>query len=75
MWTQFMQLCKKPGEKNQHFNGVWTHDLVRCSNQLSYEATDGGSWLIKCSYIPVKKMNVTDVYEMNHIRTAKMKSN
>ena len=71
-----MQLCKKPGEKkNQYFNGVWTHDLVRCSNQLSYEATDGGSWLIKCSYIPVKKMNVTDVYEMNHIRTAKMKSN
>ena len=33
--------------KSQHFNGVWTHDLgipVRGSNQLSYEATDVGSW-------------------------------
>ena len=33
---------------NQDFNGVWTRDLeipVRCSNQLSYEGTDVGSWL------------------------------
>ena len=34
-------------KKIQHFKGVWTHDLailVQCSNQLSYEATDFGSW-------------------------------
>ena len=32
--------------KSQDFNGVWTCNLtipVRCSNQLSYEATDVGS--------------------------------
>ena len=33
--------------KGQDFNGVWTRNLaipVRRSNQLSYEATDVGSW-------------------------------
>ena len=33
--------------KSQDFNGVWTRDLeipVRDPNQLSYEATDIGSW-------------------------------
>ena len=33
--------------KIQDFNGVWTRDLpipVRRSNQLSYEATDVGTW-------------------------------
>ena len=44
LWTQFMQLHKKPeNKKNQDFNGIWTRDLaipVRRSNQLSYEATD-----------------------------------
>ena len=33
--------------KSKDFNGVWTHDVaipVRHSNQLSYEATDFGSW-------------------------------
>ena len=28
-----------------------------------------------CSYVPVKEMNVIDVYEINHIRTAEMNSN
>ena len=45
------------------------------SNQLSYETTAVGSWSIMCSYVPVKDMNVIDVYEINHIRTAEMKSN
>ena len=27
------------------------------------------------SYVPEKEMNVTNVYEINHIRTAQMKSN
>ena len=56
---------------------VWTHDLtipVRCSSQLSYKATDVGSWSIMCSYVPLKEMNVTDEYEMNHIRSAEMKA-
>ena len=45
-------------KKIQDFNGVWTHDLaipVRCSNQLSYEATDVWSWSIMCSYVPLEK--------------------
>ena len=48
-----MQLRKKPAEK-ESLNGIWTRDLaipVRCSNQLSYEATDVGSWSIMCSYV------------------------
>ena len=44
LWTQFMQLRKKPEKKKiQDFNGIWTRDLaipVRRPNQLSYEATD-----------------------------------
>ena len=46
LWTQFLQL-RKEAWKIQDFNGVWTRDLaipVRRSNQLSYEATDVGSW-------------------------------
>ena len=65
-------------KKIQDFNVVWTRDLaipVRCSNLLSYEATDVGSWSIMSSYVPVKEMNVIDLYEINHIRTAEMKSN
>ena len=45
-WTQFKQL-RTEAWKSQDFNGVWTRDLaipVRHSNQLSYEATDVGSW-------------------------------
>ena len=60
--------CVRSLKKIQHFKGVWTHDLaipVQCSNQLSYEATDFGSWLIICSYVAVKEMNVIDVYEKN----------
>ena len=52
---------------------------MRCSHQLSYEATDVGSWLIRCSYVPVKMMNVLNVYilvyEIYQIRTVEMKSN
>ena len=45
-WTQFKQF-RIEALKSQDFNGVWTCDLaipVRRSNQLSYEATDVGSW-------------------------------
>ena len=46
LWTQFKQLRIEAWE-SQDFNGVWTRDPaipVRRSNQLSYEATDIGSW-------------------------------
>ena len=53
---QFKQL-RIEAWKSQDFNGVWTRDLtipVRCSNQLSYEATDVGSWSFVSSNEPVK---------------------
>ena len=28
-----------------------------------------------CSYVPVKDINLKDVYEINHIGTAEMKTN
>ena len=37
-------------EKIQDFNGIWTRDLVILV-QYRY-ATDVGSWLIMCSYVP-----------------------
>ena len=56
LWTQFLQL-RREAWKIQDFNGVWTHDLViplRRSNQLSYEATDVGSWSFVSSNVPVR---------------------
>ena len=56
LWTQFLQLCEEDW-KIQDFNGVWTRDLlipVRRSNQLSYEATDVGSWSFVGSNVPVR---------------------
>ena len=56
LWTQFKQLRIKAW-KCQDFNGVWTRDLAipaRRSNQLSYEATDVGSWSFVSSNEPVK---------------------
>ena len=56
LWTQFKQLHIEAW-KSQDFNGVWTRDLaipVRRSNQLSYEATDVGSWSFVSSNEPVK---------------------
>ena len=47
LWTQFKQLRMIEACKRQDFNGVWTRDLPvpgRRSNQLSYKATDVGSW-------------------------------
>ena len=48
---------RREGWKIQDFNGVWTRDLaipVRRSNQLSYEATDVGSWSFVGSNGPVR---------------------
>ena len=73
-----MQLRNKPEKQIPDFNGIWTRDFaipVQWSNHLSHEATNVGSWSITCSYVPVKEMNVIDVYEINHSRTAELKSN
>ena len=55
--------------KSQDFNGVWTRDLailVRRYTQLSYEATDVGSWSFLSSNDPVKN-GCEVIYEMFHI--------
>ena len=60
-----MQLRKKPEKKIQDFNGVWSRYLairVRCSNQLSYEATDVGSWSIMCSYDCSRERDECEMY-------------
>ena len=42
--------------------------LVRHSNQLSYEATDVGSWSFEGSNVPVLNESMNKmIYEMNHI--------
>ena len=76
LWAQFLQLRREVW-KIQDFNGVWTRALaipVRHSNQLSYEATDVGSWSFVGSNVPWG-MNQwwNGIYEMNHIWTADMK--
>ena len=60
-WTQSKQL-RTEAWKSQDFNGVWTRDLaipVRRSNQLTYEATDVGSWSSVSSNEPVKNGFIT----------------
>ena len=64
LWTQFLQL-RKEAWKIQDFNGVWTRDLaipVRRSNQLSYEATDFGSWSFVGSNVPVRNESTMKWY-------------
>ena len=49
----------------QHFNGVWTRDLaipVRRSNQLSYEATEVGSWSFLSSNEPREEWMWSDIW-------------
>ena len=68
LWTQLKQL-RIEAWKSQDFNGVWARDLaipVRLSNQLSYEATDVGSWSFVSSNEPVKN-GCEVIYEMFHI--------
>ena len=59
---------KKKNRTSTGFEPATRRIPARCSNQLSYEATDVGSWSVMCSYVAVKEMNVIDVYEINHIR-------
>ena len=58
LWPQFLQL-RKEAWNIQDFNGVWTCDLaipVRRSNQLSYEATDVGSWSFVGANVPLQSI-------------------
>ena len=68
LWTQFKQL-RIEAWKSQDYNEVWIRDLVipvRRSNQLSYEATEVGSWSFVSSNEPVKN-GCKVIYEMFHI--------
>ena len=68
LWMQSTQL-RREAWKSQDLNGVWTCDLaipVRRSNQLSYEATDVGSWSFVSSNEPVKN-GCEVIYKMFHI--------
>ena len=59
--------------KSQDFNGVWTHDfsvLVLRSNQLSYEATDIGSWSYVGPEEPVRKESEV-LYQIFHIMSCR----
>ena len=76
LWMQFLQLCKEAWE-SQDFNGVWTCDLtlpVQRSNQLSYEATDVGSWSFVGSNVPVRNEFFRLLYAIAKIafRTARI---
>ena len=85
-WARFSKVSNwhlKPENQISHevnlwSSGDWPRDLaipVRYSNQLSYEATDVGSWSILGSDAPVKDMKVNNAYEGNHMWNADMKSN
>ena len=55
----------KEAWKIQDLNGVWTRDHaipVRRSNQLSYEATDVGSWSFVGSNVPVRNESTMKWY-------------
>ena len=68
LWREFKQL-RIEAWKSQDFNGVRTRDLVipvRRSNQLSYEATDVGSWSFVSFNEPVKS-GFEVIYETFHI--------
>ena len=41
--------------------------LVGCFNQLSYEATDGGSWSFVGSNVPVMSESMNDMHEMINV--------
>ena len=59
--------------KTQDFNGVWSRDLtipVRRSNQVSYEATDVGSWSFLGSNEPVRnecEWMSNDIWNVSYI--------
>ena len=78
-WWAQISIASRSLKNFQDFNGILTRDLaipVRCSNQLSYEATDVGSWSLLSSQLPVISNYEWKIY-MKYIIycTAGMKSN
>ena len=79
-WWGQISIASRSLKHFQDFNGIWTGDVaipVRCSNQLSYEATDVGSWSLLSSQLPVISNYEWKIY-MKYIIyycTASMKSN
>ena len=75
LWTQFMQLRKEAWKKIRASTGFEpVTPRYRCdalTNWAMKPLTLGAGQL----WVPVKEMNVNDVYEINHIWTADMKSN
>ena len=70
LWKQFMQLRIQKPAKGQDFNGVWTCDpatTVRCSNHLSYEATDVGSWSFVGPKEPVRNGCEVIIWNISNI--------
>ena len=70
LWKQFMQLRIQKPAKCQDFNGVWTCDpatTVRCSNQLSYEATDVGSWSFVGRREPVRNECEVIIWNISYV--------
>ena len=68
-WRWAFKQLRIEAWKSQEFNGVWTRDIaipVRRSNQVSYEATDVGSWSFVSSNEPVKN-RCEVIYKMFHI--------
>ena len=66
---QFKQL-RIEAWKSQDFYGVWTSDLaipVRRSNQLSYEATEVGSWSFVSSNEPREEWMWSDIWNVSYV--------
>ena len=62
--------CVKKPEKNsglQRGLNPWPRDTGAMLYQLSYEATDVGSRSIVGSYVPVKEMNVNDIWNKSYM--------
>ena len=62
--------CVKKPEKNsglQRGFNPWPHDTSAMLYQLSYEATDVRSRSIVGSYVPVKEMNVNDIWNKSYM--------
>ena len=70
LWKQFMQLRIEKPAKSQDFNPVWTCDpatTVRCSNQISYEATDVGSWSFVGRREPVRNECEVIIWNISYV--------
>ena len=71
LWKQFMQLHIQKPAKSQDFIGVWTCNpgtTMQCSNQLSYEATDVGSWPFVGSKEPVRNECEVIIWNISNIQ-------